>query len=235
MFIKLQLIKPFFIRHLQLLLQWMEKHWLKVIVISFVVFLALERDLNIQIQLSTKHPGIQWESKDPPKTSPDEGKVQLTSFQAPKANQEQLNYIKRFSKVAQTEMEKFGIPASITLAQGLLESKAGASPLATKNNNHFGIKCFSKNCSKGHCRNFEDDSHKDFFRAYASAWESYRAHSQLLKREARYQVLFEHPIHDYKSWAHGLAKAGYATDPNYAHKLIRLIEKLNLHRYDQPV
>jgi flagellum-specific peptidoglycan hydrolase FlgJ len=235
MTIKLHAIKSFFIRHMQLLLKVLEKHWLKAIVIGFVAFLALERDLTIQVQLSTKHPAVLWKSEKEQDSSPDRGKVQLTSFQHPQANQEQRSYINRFAKVAQAEMVKFGIPASITLAQGLLESKAGASPLATKNNNHFGIKCFSRNCRKGHCRNFEDDSHKDFFRVYASAWESYRAHSQLLKREDRYQALFDYPVHDYKSWAHGLAKAGYATDPNYAKKLIRLIENLGLHRYDQKV
>ena len=103
----------------------------------------------------------------------------------------QLAYVKRFSKVAQTEMEKYGIPASITLAQGLLESNNGQSRLATKNHNHFGIKCFSRSCKKGHCSNFSDDSHKDFFRKYNSAWESYRAHSVLLQKD-RYKPLYKY-------------------------------------------
>ncbi len=144
----------------------------------------------------------------------------------------QLAYVKRFSKVAKTEMEKFGIPASITLAQGLLESNVGASRLATRNNNHFGIKCFSKRCSKGHCSNFTDDSHKDFFRKYKSAWESYRAHSRLLTAK-RYNKLYKLKKTDYKEWAKGLKKAGYATDPRYAEKIIALIEDLNLHQYDK--
>lgn len=144
----------------------------------------------------------------------------------------QLTYVQRFTKVAQTEMDKFGIPASITLAQGLLESNVGASRLATQNNNHFGIKCFSKSCKKGHCSNFTDDSHKDFFRKYKNAWESYRAHSQLLSAD-RYAKLYKLGKKDYKGWAHGLKKAGYATDPTYAEKIIALIEDLKLHQHDE--
>lgn len=144
----------------------------------------------------------------------------------------QATYIKRFYKVAQTEMKKYGIPASITLAQGLIESNAGESRLSRNNNNHFGMKCFSKKCGKGHCSNFTDDSHKDFFRKYKTSWDSYRAHSLLLKNK-RYRPLFEFDKKDYKSWAHGLKKAGYATDRLYAKKLITLIEDLKLHQYDE--
>ncbi len=147
--------------------------------------------------------------------------------------QKQQAYVKRFAKVAQKEMGKYGIPASITLAQGLLESNVGESKLATRNNNHFGMKCFSRSCTKGHCSNFTDDSHKDFFRIYKSAWESFRAHSLLLKRSDRYQRLFELGRRDYKGWAHGLKKAGYATDKAYAEKLINLIEDLELYQYDR--
>lgn len=144
----------------------------------------------------------------------------------------QLAYVKRFGKIAQTEMKKYGIPASITLAQGLLESNVGVSRLATRNNNHFGIKCFSKSCRKGHCSNFTDDSHKDFFRKYKSAWESYRAHSRLLGAK-RYAKLYKLKKTDYAAWAKGLKKAGYATDPRYAEKIIALIENLDLNRYDK--
>jgi flagellum-specific peptidoglycan hydrolase FlgJ len=144
----------------------------------------------------------------------------------------QLAYVERYAKVAQTEMEKYHIPASITLAQGLLESNVGESRLATKNNNHFGIKCFSRKCKKGHCSNFTDDSHKDFFRNYKSAWESFRAHSMLLRAD-RYKPLYELKKTDYKAWAKGLKKAGYATDPNYAEKIIELIDDLGLHEYDE--
>lgn len=138
------------------------------------------------------------------------------------------DYIKRFAPVAIAEMHKFGIPASITIAQGLLETRAGTSSLATKNNNHFGIKCFSRNCGKGHCSNFTDDTHKDFFRKFKSAWESYRAHSKLL-RSGRYASIEG----DYRAWARGLKKAGYATAQNYDESLIRLIRLYGLDRLDK--
>ena len=147
--------------------------------------------------------------------------------------QKQLAYVKRFAAVAQTEMKKFGIPASVTLAQGLLESNVGESSLATRNNNHFGIKCFSRNCRRGHCSNYTDDSHKDFFRTYKSPWESYRAHSLMLYHNKRYKHLFDLKSHDYKSWSYGLKKAGYATDPNYGEKIAGMIEDLDLHQYDK--
>ena len=142
------------------------------------------------------------------------------------------DYIKHYAPIAVKEMKQYGVPASITLAQGLLESNAGASKLATKNNNHFGIKCFSKNCKKGHCSNYSDDSHKDFFKKYDSDWASYRAHSLFLQRN-RYRHLLKLPHLDYKSWARGLSKAGYATDKQYADKLILIIATLKLHRFDK--
>jgi flagellum-specific peptidoglycan hydrolase FlgJ len=143
----------------------------------------------------------------------------------------QLAYVKQFVRVAQLERDRFGVPASITLGQGLLESDAGGSPLSTTANNHFGIKCFSRSCRRGHCKNFTDDSHKDFFRVYASDWESFRAHSQLLQA-GRYRRLYKLGKKDYTGWALGLSKAGYATDKKYAQKLIHLIEDLDLHQYD---
>ena len=143
-----------------------------------------------------------------------------------------FDYVKRFRAIAQTEMKKYGIPASITLAQGLLESDAGGSRLAKQNHNHFGIKCFSKHCRKGHCSNFTDDSHKDFFRKYNNVWESYRAHSLFLQ-QSRYKHLSRLKSTDYKGWAHGLRKAGYATDKRYANKLIQLIQVMKLNQYDK--
>jgi len=134
--------------------------------------------------------------------------------------------------VALAEMETHGIPASITLAQGLLESGTGRSTLARKNHNHFGIKCFSKKCRKGHCSNHSDDHHKDFFRIFENPEESFRAHSRVLLKD-RYKPLFRLRITDYKGWSHGLRKAGYATDPRYGDKLVRMIEDLELWRYDQ--
>lgn len=140
-------------------------------------------------------------------------------------------YVDRFKKVAIDEMEKYGVPASISLAQGLIESRAGTSKLAVENNNHFGIKCFSRNCKKGHCTNFTDDTHKDFFRKFKTPWESWHAHSQLLA-SGRYAKLKRYG-RDYRKWAYGLKAIGYATDRSYAEKLVGIIERYDLHKYDR--
>lgn len=140
-------------------------------------------------------------------------------------------YVERFAKIALLEQEKYGIPASITLAQGLLESNAGDSRLAKESLNHFGIKCRSK-CRGCTCRNYTDDSVYDMFRVFDSAWESYREHSILLTGK-RYKHLLDLDKTDYVNWAHGLKKAGYATDKRYAYKLIKIIEFLELNRFAQ--
>lgn len=142
-------------------------------------------------------------------------------------------YVARFAPVAVAEMRRTGLPASITLAQGLLESDAGESKLAKATNNHFGIKCFSKKCRKGHCQNFTDDSHKDFFLQYPNAWGSYRAHTDFLKNSNRYAQLFDLEPQAYRKWAKGLAEAGYASDPQYANKLIAIIQSMGLEKYDR--
>ena len=142
------------------------------------------------------------------------------------------DYVAAHQKYAVDEMHRVGIPASVTLAQGLLESNAGASFLARNARNHFGIKCFSRSCVKGHCLNASDDTHKDFFRIYPSDAESYIAHSEFLKRD-RYAPLFKNARTDYKAWAHGLKTAGYATNPHYAEDLIAIIETLGLQQYDK--
>lgn len=162
---------------------------------------------------------------------PDQDEVFEPANKRQAKRQKQLTYVQRFADIAKTEQDKFGIPASITLAQGLLESDAGESPLSAQANNHFGIKCFSRTCGRGHCRNFTDDSHKDFFRVFPSAWESFRSHSTLLQG-SRYKGLKKLGENNYADWAYGLSKAGYATDKKYAQKLIHLIEDLELYQYD---
>ena len=145
-------------------------------------------------------------------------------------SQQALNYIKRYYPLAQSEQKKYGIPASIKLGQALLESEAGESPLVRKNNNHFGMKCFKENCAAGHCTNYGDDHHKDFFRKYNTTWESYRSHSLLLAK-GRYKSLKQYG-NDYEKWAYGLKQMGYATDKKYAQKLINIIKKYRLYEYD---
>ena len=139
-------------------------------------------------------------------------------------------YIKTYSATAVSEMIRSGVPASITLAQGLLESGAGTSTLAVNANNHFGIKCGS--LWKGRTTRADDDKKNECFRAYDSAEDSFRDHSDFLRYSDRYKFLFDLQPGDYKGWAHGLKKAGYATDPAYARKLIDLIEKYGLTSYD---
>ncbi|MFT4758597.1 MAG: flagellum-specific peptidoglycan hydrolase FlgJ [Saprospiraceae bacterium] len=139
-------------------------------------------------------------------------------------------YVERFARVAIAEQERFGIPASITLAQGLLETDAGASRLVNESKNHFGIKC-RKKCKDCTCRNYKDDDEFDMFRVFNSDWESYREHSNLLSTR-RYVHLKNLSQKDYKGWAKGLKKAGYATDENYAKKLVRIIETLDLYQFD---
>ncbi len=143
------------------------------------------------------------------------------------------DYVERYAPLAIVEMQQYGIPASVTLAQGLLESNAGESKLSRKTNNHFGVKCFSKRCKPGHCANFTDDSHKDFFVKYTNVKGSYRAHSQFLKKSSRYRDLFELESTDYRGWARGLTQAGYATDKQYGDKLIAIIQTLSLDRFDK--
>lgn len=140
------------------------------------------------------------------------------------------DYIDRFKKIAVTEMHKYGIPASIKMAQGLHESNNGKSKLAKNANNHFGVKCVSTKCEEGHCIRYTDDSHKDFFRKYKTSWHSWRAHSKFLQKK-RYKGL-QGFGKDYKKWAYGLKKAGYATDPNYPQKIIKIIEQNNLQKLD---
>lgn len=144
------------------------------------------------------------------------------------ADQRRRDYLKKYAPLAVAERKKFGIPASITLAQGLLESNAGESKLARQNNNHFGVKCFSRKCKTGHCTNATDDTHKDFFVRYKSAWESYRAHSKLVTTGR-----FAGITGDYRAWASELQRRGYATSDTYAADLIRIIELYSLRRLDQ--
>jgi len=141
-----------------------------------------------------------------------------------------INYLNRYSALAVSEMRRTGIPASITLAQGMLESNYGRSTLATEGNNHFGIKFH--NDWRG-SKIYHDDNRKgECFRSYRSAEDSYRDHSDFLVNSSRYRDLFRLSSTDYKGWAHGLKKAGYATDPKYAALLIRKIEEYRLHAYD---
>lgn len=138
-------------------------------------------------------------------------------------------YIKTYADLAMKEMARVGIPASITLAQGVLESGNGNSTLATRGNNHFGIKCHDWTGKKIY---HDDDKKHECFRSYDSPYESYMDHSQFLTTRDRYADLFELKPHDYRGWAKGLKSAGYATARHYATLLIKIIEENELYRYD---
>ena len=142
-------------------------------------------------------------------------------------------YIAQYNSVAMGNMKTYGIPASIILAQGILESGAGQSDLATNANNHFGIKCH--NDWRGDKVYKDDDSANECFRKYNQASESYQDHAMVLTGKKRYSNLFTLSKGDYKGWAKGLREAGYATDPRYPEKLISYIESYNLSQYDAKV
>lgn len=143
------------------------------------------------------------------------------------------DYILQYKDIAKNNMSSYGIPASITLAQGVLESGSGQGTLSRNANNHFGIKCHKE--WEGPSVRHTDDAPDECFRKYEAPEESYRDHSLFLVSRSRYNDLFQLDKDDYEGWAHGLKKAGYATDPKYATKLISLIERYTLDQYDREV
>jgi len=145
-------------------------------------------------------------------------------------NEKITAYIEQFSSIAQEEMFIYGIPASITIAQGILESGMGYGRLAMEGNNHFGIKCHIG--WDGKSIYHDDDEKGECFRVYNNPATSYRDHSLFLTNRERYTFLFDYKMNNYKAWAKGLKKAGYATDPKYSDKLISLIERFELNRFD---
>lgn len=149
----------------------------------------------------------------------------------PRHTENSKEYIHQYKDLAIQEMNRTGIPASITLAQGILESDYGNSRLAREGNNHFGIKCHSNWYGK---RIYHDDDRRnECFRKYPNVYDSYKDHSHFLTNSRRYEFLFDYRRTDYKKWARGLKKAGYATSPTYASNLIELIERYDLHRFDR--
>ena len=145
-------------------------------------------------------------------------------------NDDIVQYISQYADIAIKEMVRTGVPASIKIAQGILETQAGKSDLVLASNNHFGIKC--KSNWNGPKVYHDDDAQNECFRKYKDAQSSYKDHSDFLKSQPRYSPLFDLDPDDYSGWAWGLKKAGYATDPQYAEKLISLIERFELDRYD---
>lgn len=149
----------------------------------------------------------------------------------PDLNTYTIDYIRKYAPIAVKEMHEYKIPASITLAQGILESGKGRSELALKSNNHFGIKCHTQWTGE---RVYHDDDEKgECFRKYVYPETSYNDHSLFLTQRRRYAFLFDYKLRDYKRWAYGLRKAGYATDPKYPSKLIKIIKDYKLYEFDK--
>jgi len=229
-------LKYRFFKMLDKLFEDIEVPWLKIIAVLLVGYIAMKKDFQFNMSFNSPFSIFTDDQNDTNEYA------KATTFSAiesnpyapisPKTLQEKkaIAFIEKYKETAIAEMKKFGIPASIKMAQAIIESRAGESMLAVKNNNYFGMKCFSSKCKKGHCTNATDDHHKDFFRKYKTVQESWRAHSSLIS-QGRYAKL-SHYGNDYKKWATGLKKAGYATDKNYAKKLINTIEKYNLYQLD---
>lgn len=172
------------------------------------------------------------EEGKPPAQPVDARAEPITKNDAPVFKNATEKYVYNYAEIAKEEMKLYGIPASITLAQGVLESSSGKGPLTKKSNNHFGIKC---NGWEGEKVYHDDDAYQECFRKYKDPKYSFRDHSLFLKDRRRYAGLFKLDIDDYVGWARGLKKAGYATDPKYPDKLIAIIERYQLYLYDEQV
>lgn len=194
---------------------------MKIYIIPFIMLTALASACSTRKATVSKPAPQSSQNSKPIKTI--SGNTLVNKYSAEE-------YIERFKVIAIKEMNSYGIPASITLAQGLLESGSGNSSLARDANNHFGIKCTTE--WKGKTILKDDDQRDDCFRVYASPEESFRDHSEFLKRK-RYASLFELNKDDYRGWATGLKEAGYATNPRYADLLITLVDRYELNKYDR--
>jgi len=203
----------------------------------------MKRIIFITLLLSLVFTGCGGSKKVHPKTSskpdthnqsnttkPIDDKAAQTTNAGKSLDIEIVKYIAKFRKIAKKEMKEYGIPSSITLAQGILESQSGKSDLAVKGNNHFGIKCHKD--WTGKTIHHDDDRAQECFRKYTNPEDSYKDHSKFLAHRKRYAFMFRLPKTDYEAWARGLKNAGYATDPSYADKLIYIIEKYGLSKLD---
>lgn len=200
----------------------------RVGLIGVLVFVLFRKDFNFQLNYKGQHSA---QASILPSFGLGESSEFAPADPTNMRDEHNLNYIRQFRFAAIQEMHQNRIPASITLAQAIIESRSGDSRLAKDINNHFGLKCFSKTCKPGHCKNYTDDSHKDFFRAFKNVGDSYSAHSKLLLN-SRYTSRVR-DRRDYRSWAYALQDGGYATGKQYAKKLIYVIERYKLYELDR--
>ncbi|WP_353150180.1 glucosaminidase domain-containing protein [Flavobacterium sp.] len=172
-------------------------------------------------------------AKSPTKENPSGSEILVATSKVKATTEDVKKYIEDFKETAKNNMKVHGIPASITIAQGILESGAGFGSLAKEANNHFGIKCHTG--WTGESVKYDDDAEQECFRKYKDPTESYKDHSLFLSSRKRYESLFKLDKGDYESWANGLKQAGYATDTFYPSKLIGIIERYELYKIDNEV
>ncbi|MDD3005312.1 glucosaminidase domain-containing protein [Flavobacterium sp.] len=192
---------------------------------------------NQYVQTSKKKPVVSKKgvknNSTPTRTANRETETMISTSKTTVYTDVVFEYIHNFKDIAKSNMKDYGIPASIILAQGILESGAGRGELAKRSNNHFGIKCHTG--WEGEKVYHDDDAEQECFRKYTDPAQSYKDHALFLTGRSRYSNLFKLGKDDYQAWAKGLRNAGYATDPKYPDKLINYIEKYNLHQYDAEV
>jgi flagellum-specific peptidoglycan hydrolase FlgJ len=205
---------------------------LRIVIYCFLLLVLASCGSKKKVVQNKKDSGTVLNETKPEKL-PSVNEKELTEELAkrnPKLNKLTLSYIENYAPIAVKKMHEYKIPASITLAQGILESGNGKSELATKSNNHFGIKCHTG--WQGERVYHDDDEEQECFRKYQYVATSYNDHSAFLTQRNRYSFLFNYKITDYKKWAKGLKKAGYATDKKYPNKLIYIIERYKLYKFD---
>lgn len=210
----------------------------KIYILAFVLVLASCKGTKYTSQTKKPTPKPKTErpvaTKPKPVSKPSQSSENLEATSKVTVYADVVkNYIVQYKEIAKDNMRNHGIPASITLAQGILESGAGNGKLAKEANNHFGIKCHTN--WTGDTIKHDDDAAQECFRKYRHASESFQDHSLFLTSRSRYNDLFKLKKDDYEGWAKGLRKAGYATDPKYPDKLISLIERYELYQYDEDV
>lgn len=201
----------------------------KILIIGLLGYLMLSCGTSKKAKTASKekrNPSEVSVSKDNPKATKQKETINLKNMSPVEL------YIYTYAEIAQEEMKRYGIPASITIAQGILESGSGNGNLTKQSNNHFGIKC---NGWQGQKVYHDDDEAQECFRKYKDPKHSFRDHSLFLFERNRYSFLFDYKTDDYSSWAKGLRQAGYATDPKYPDKLISLIERYRLFELDTQV
>ncbi|HSD07763.1 glucosaminidase domain-containing protein [Flavobacterium sp.] len=202
-------------------------------IILFLAIVSLIGCGSSKSKIQTTKKPVGWKYSKPIQNGSSSTTTSESGSKKMSTNEAVKGYVAQYNGVAMSNMKTYGIPASIILAQGILESGAGQSDLAVNANNHFGIKCH--NDWTGDKVYKDDDSANECFRKYNQASESYRDHAMVLTGKKRYANLFTLQKGDYKAWAKGLREAGYATDPKYPEKLISYIETYNLHEYDTKV